>query len=393
MKKFMVTVGSFIILLFLGLIYAWSIFASPLENEFGWTRAETSLTFTISIAMFCIGGIVFSQLKRKLNITVLLIINALLILIGFFLTSRLDALWELYVYYGVICGFAVGASYNLVISTIPLHYPKKVGTISGIMLLAFGVGGYTLGQAADIMINNLNWRDAFLYIGLAFFVVYLLFLFFIKPPKTEQTQTSSTGVVESVRDFTTKQMMKHPYFWSFFIWQTFMNAMGLSLIGQAKQIAEEVQVAHSQLIIAVLITTVCSGLGKMFFGLVYDLKGRYFTLTLAASFGFIGALLAFISTSAQMPWLFFIALVFAGGAYGSGPACNATFTRKQFGNTHFSMNFAINTLALLVAAFVGNYLVGIVQKSTESYIVPLIILVIYMAISFIAAQFLRKERD
>lgn len=393
MKKFMVTVGSFIILLFLGLIYAWSIFASPLEAEFGWSRAQTSLTFTISIAAFCIGGIVVSQLRKKLNLQVILLINAFLILIGFFLTSNLNSIWELYLYYGVICGFAVGASYNCVISTIPLHYPTKVGSISGIMLLAFGVGGYTLGKVADVLIISYNWRDAFLYIGIAFFVVYLLFLFFIKPPKVEKADVDATSEVsKSDNSYTLGRMVKHPYFWSFFIWQTFVNAMGLSLIGQAKQIADEVTVAHEDVLIAVLITTVCSGLGKMLFGFIYDIKGRYFSLTLAALIGFVGATLAFISTFAHMPLLFFVALFFGGIAYGSGPACNAAFTRKQFGNAHFSTNFAVNTLALLVAAFVGNLLVGVLQKTTASYVLPLGILIGYMAIALIASQFLKKEK-
>jgi len=36
------------LLLFLGLIYAWSVFRTPLEAEFGWSKAETSVTFSIS---------------------------------------------------------------------------------------------------------------------------------------------------------------------------------------------------------------------------------------------------------------------------------------------------------------------------------------------------------
>jgi OFA family oxalate/formate antiporter-like MFS transporter len=178
MKKFMVAVGSFIILLFLGLIYAWSIFATPLEAEYGWTRDQTSLTFTISISLFCIGGLVAAQLRNKIHISVILLINALLILAGFFLTSRLDSLWELYVYYGVICGFAVGSAYNCIISVIPLHYPKRVGFISGVMLLAFGFGGFILGSVAKTLMNAYGWSNAFLYIGLLFssFLLYFYIL-------------------------------------------------------------------------------------------------------------------------------------------------------------------------------------------------------------------------
>lgn len=392
MKKFMVTIGSFIVLLFLGLIYAWSIFAAPLESAYGWTRDQTSLTFTISISMFCIGGLVVSQLRNKIHISIILLINALLILIGFFLTSRLDTLWELYVYYGVICGFAVGASYNCVISVIPLYYPKRVGLISGVMLLAFGFGGFVLGSVAKTLINTYGWKDAFLYIGVGLFVVFALFVYFITPPKQIAGASGDSSASSDDSSFTPKQMLKHPYFWFFFIWQVFIDAMGLSLIGQAAQIAGEVKVPEIYFALAVGIASASSGVGKMFFGFVYDLKGRYFSLVLAAFTGFIGAGLAFISVVFHIPILFFIALIFAGLAYGSGPALGATFTRKRFGNAHFSMNFALSTLALLVAAFVGNYLVGSLQNATGSYAVPLVILTGYMVLSWIAAQFMKKDK-
>ena len=50
-------VTSFVLLLFLGLIYAWSVFIGPLEGEFGWARSQTSVTFTISMIGFCVGNL------------------------------------------------------------------------------------------------------------------------------------------------------------------------------------------------------------------------------------------------------------------------------------------------------------------------------------------------
>jgi OFA family oxalate/formate antiporter-like MFS transporter len=32
----------------LGTIYAWSVFVAPLEKQFGWKRADTSMVFTIT---------------------------------------------------------------------------------------------------------------------------------------------------------------------------------------------------------------------------------------------------------------------------------------------------------------------------------------------------------
>ena len=44
---------AFVLLMFFGLIYAWSLFVDPLEAEFGWDRSATSVVFTLSIITFC----------------------------------------------------------------------------------------------------------------------------------------------------------------------------------------------------------------------------------------------------------------------------------------------------------------------------------------------------
>ncbi|HIY82768.1 MAG TPA: MFS transporter, partial [Candidatus Rubneribacter avistercoris] len=50
-------VVAFVLQLFLGLIYGWSLFIAPLEADFGWARSDTSLIFTISMVFFCVGNL------------------------------------------------------------------------------------------------------------------------------------------------------------------------------------------------------------------------------------------------------------------------------------------------------------------------------------------------
>ena len=42
-------VGGLSMNLALGTLYAWSVFVAPLEKQFGWKRAETSMVFTIAL--------------------------------------------------------------------------------------------------------------------------------------------------------------------------------------------------------------------------------------------------------------------------------------------------------------------------------------------------------
>lgn len=64
------TLTGMVLFLFMGLINAWSILVAPLETEFGWTRAQTSLIFTLSITFFCLGGLVSAFFAKAAEVTI-----------------------------------------------------------------------------------------------------------------------------------------------------------------------------------------------------------------------------------------------------------------------------------------------------------------------------------
>ena len=47
-------VGGLSMNLALGTLYAWSVFVAPLEKQFGWKRADTSMVFTIAVMVFAL---------------------------------------------------------------------------------------------------------------------------------------------------------------------------------------------------------------------------------------------------------------------------------------------------------------------------------------------------
>ena len=96
-------ITGFILLIFLGMIYAWSIFIRPLEAEFGWLRSQTSLIFTISMIGFCVGNLAAGQITPKTSPRVSILIAAVVIGIGFIASSFTSSLPWIYISYGVAC--------------------------------------------------------------------------------------------------------------------------------------------------------------------------------------------------------------------------------------------------------------------------------------------------
>ena len=95
-----------IIMLFAGLIYAWSVLASPISAFFtDWTQSQISLTFTICMSFFCIGGLCGGLLAKKVNVKMNMILSGIFLCAGFLISSRTDSLAMLYIGYGILAGF------------------------------------------------------------------------------------------------------------------------------------------------------------------------------------------------------------------------------------------------------------------------------------------------
>lgn len=68
LNRWVYAIVGVIVLLFAGLVYAWSVLSTPIAAEFtGWTKAQLSLTFTLVMILFCIGSLLCGLLAGKLS--------------------------------------------------------------------------------------------------------------------------------------------------------------------------------------------------------------------------------------------------------------------------------------------------------------------------------------
>lgn len=147
LNRWVYAIVGVIVLLFAGLVYAWSVLSTPIAAEFtSWTKAQLSLTFTIVMILFCIGSLLCGLLSGKLSAKMSVRIGAVLFLLGFFLASRTQSVAMLYIGFGVLCGLSSGLCYNAVMSTMVRWFPDRPGLISGVLLMGFGGGSFIIGK-------------------------------------------------------------------------------------------------------------------------------------------------------------------------------------------------------------------------------------------------------
>lgn len=379
-----------VLLLFLGLIYAWSVFRVPLEEEFGWARAETSITFSISMMMFCLGGLVSGIFTEKRGVRFTLMLCAVFLAIGFVAASRINSLLGIYITYGGFCGFGVGLGYNSTISTVVKWFPDKQGLISGVSLMGFGFGSMLLGTIGASMITALGWRKTFLIFGIAFAVIMLCGAMLMRTASEQFVTHISVGGKKkqaAVEEIDFRQMLKRRNFWLYFAWAIILSAAGLAIINNSTTYANSILGGDLTQAAAIAgIVSIFNGIGRVIFGQIFDLKGYRFTMLASCSTFTIAAVALIASNATQSMTLLVAAFVIIGLAYGSVTPTNSAYTAYFFGRSNYALNFSITNLNLIVASYLGP------MCTNGSYGATFKFILIFAILGFLITMFIQKPK-
>jgi OFA family oxalate/formate antiporter-like MFS transporter len=167
-------------------------------------------------------------------------------------------------------------------------------------------------------------------------------------------------VVQSIRNFTPKEVLTTPVFWVLYIMFVMVSASGLMATAQIAPIAKDFNVGNSivffgatTLTAALIIDNLANGAARPLFGWVSDNIGREYTMAIA--FGLGAAAYWLLGSLGTAPWAFvlFAALIFLtwGEIFSLFPStCTDSFGAK----------FATVNLSLLYTA-----------KGTSAFLVPL----------------------
>lgn len=360
-----------------GIIYAWSVLSAPIAAEFpSWTKAQLSLTFTITMIMFCMGCMVGGFLSAKVSPKIYVLTAAVLFLVGFQITAGVQSVVMLYIGFGIISGFGSGLVYNAVMGTITKWFPDKQGLISGILLMGFGVSAFAIGKLYQALTSAEigAWRGSFRVMGLIIPVVLTVCAaFFVKPdagfaPPAVAVK-KATRVNPVAMEATPAQMIRKPAFWLYYLWAILLSAAGLALISQATGSASEVgsTVSAGTITTVVGLISIFNAVGRVLSGMLYDKAGRNVTMQLVNTMFIITSVILMLGLSVHSFVLIVIGFITGGLSYGGVTPVNSAFVSSYYGQKNFSMNFSIINTNLVIASF-GSTIAGSLYDASQSYL-------------------------
>ena len=401
-KRWIYAVTGTVILLFAGLVYAWSVIASPLIAYFTeWNKAQISLTFTICMSFFCLGGLIGGILSKKISIRTNLWISGILFLAGFFLASKTNNLTMLYVGYGVLCGFASGFVYNGIMSCVTRWYSDKPGLISGILLMGFGIGSFIIGKVYQAVtpagVGMEVWRNSFFVFGVLLFIVLVVGGLVVKAPPVEfvpkslaQVKTSKAINEEGI-EAGPGLMLRRPAFWLYFLWSICLSAAGLALISQASGIVVEIDngVLPGSVATIVGLISIFNGVGRVICGFLFDRIGRRNTMFIVDFTFLIAVCMLIAALLAKSIVIIIIAFVIGGLAYGGITPMNSAFIGAFYGSKNYPVNYPIINMNLLLASF-GGTIAGALYDASGSYLSTFFIMIGVVAVATISSVFIKR---
>ncbi len=382
-------------MLFAGFVYAWSILSAPIAADFPqWSNAQLSLTFTLCMAFFCLGGMAAGFLSKRIPVRVNVMLSAALFLVGFFLTSRAGSLPMLYVSYGVLCGTASGFSYNSVMNLVPRWFPDRPGLISGTMLMGFGASSMVIGSVFTAVTPDVGgaWRGTLLALGVLMAAVIFAGSFcFVPPAPGEVPAAGKASTGGGGENLTPAQMLRRVSFWVFFLWTVAVSAVGLVVIAQAGALARAAapSLDAGAVSLAVGLISVCNGLGRVLFGGLFDRLGRRIVMPLVVACAALGAVSLWLSVTVGSPALLVVGFVFAGLGYGGGPTMIASVTKEFYGERDYPVNFSIVNLNLLIAPL-SSTAAGAILDAAGSFSPVFILLFALLAVALVCSLCLHK---
>ena len=387
--------GALLMTLALGTLYAWSVFVAPLENEFGWKRAQTSNIFTIAAVMFATSLLIAGRLQDRFGPFWMALTGGVLVSLGFFLCAYTRSLHYLFFCYGVLGGIGNGFGFATVAPVMAKWFPDKRGLAIGLAFAGYGGGSAIFGPVANlILFPHFGWRTACMILGGIFLVMTMVGASLLKnPPPGYRPQNlkeaSPSRAAVSEHQFTPGEVLRTRSF--YLLWAGFGlgSSAGLLIISQL------VPFARSQGIPGVALATMTLAVGatgnvsgRILSGWLSDLLGRLNTLRVVLAISTVAIpVMYWVGANVFAVYVMVFIVYFCYGAQASvNPATCADFWGARYVGTNYGMLFT----AWGMAGVIGPTLGGVLFDKYRNYEAAFYAAAILAAIAFTCEMFARR---
>jgi len=367
----MVVAIFFIISIMWGTIYCFSVFFNPLRSEFGWTSTQTSLAFSLYMVVHGLFYIVTGKINDSFGPRIVMTICGFFIGVGYLLMSRINALWQFYILYGLIIAIGMSGAFVPLISTITRWFVKKRSLMTGICAAGIGVGTMIMPPVASWLISTSGWRQSFIIIGMVSLVLIVTAAQFLKRNPTDIVQSTcdtdqadKMATQKQTKGFSLRQAVWTSQFWilsaAFFGFGFYLGSIMVHIVPYAINIG----ILSNRATMAI---TFIGGSGTASRVIMGAIAGRIGNKPVAIISFILMILSAFILILSKEVWMLYLFALIFGFGYGGLAIIESLLAADLFGLRAHGLIFGVLTFIVTIGASIGPLVAGYIFDLNDSY--------------------------
>jgi MFS family permease len=366
-----VVAASMSMVLIFSVHYAFGVFFKPMSSEFGWTRAMTAGAFSLVWISQGLLASVMGGLNDRFGPRLVLTVCGCLIGAGWLLTSQISAVWQLYLFYGVIVGAGLGGTFVPLTSTTARWFVAKRGLMTGFVTAGVGIGTFVGPPIANWLIGFYSWRTSYIILGSVVLVGTVIGAQFLRrdpaqmgtrPFGERERPVHEASAMASGRSL--KEAAATWQFWTmcaaFFCYGFSLSAILLHLAPHATDLGISASGA------ATLLSVIggASVAGKVLLGGLADRTGN--KQIYVVSFILMSASLFWLVPARQLWALYLFATAF-GFAYGGLATAHSPLVAWLFGMRQHGLIFGVSFNGWTLGCAVGPLVAGYLFDASHNY--------------------------
>ena len=369
----------------IGSMVSFSNFIKPISEGMDWSRTSVTLAIGILVIIGGIFAVVMGYICDRRGPRMVVLLGGISLGLGFYLTSRMDTLWQFYIFYGLLAGIAYACTFVPLTATVSRWFTNRRGLALGILYAGGGIGGLILSPLVSSWIERYGWRDAWLILAIiAWCTIIPLGTLLIREPRDLELQPlNQDGLVAShvpqdgavsqittigrgtaVRDYTVTEAVRTRFLW--------LLSLAAMLTFTALLLAERnlVPYATDHGIAAATAATVLGVMaafdaaGKLGIGLVSDKIGSRPSVLFCL---LIATVMLFFLLVARQPWMFYAYAILCGFVSGGTLVLLPRIVAEKFGTRSMGAIMGVCAIFVSIGPAMGPVLGAMVYDRTGDY--------------------------
>lgn len=383
--RYRTLVGTIITQLALGSVYTWSLFNAQLATKLSEPVSKIAFSFGLLSLALALASSLAGKLQEHFSVRQITASAGLLLGLGFFMTARADSLITLYLFAGIMVGFADGAGYLLSLSNCVKWFPERKGLISACAIGSYGLGSLGFKYINLALLSHFSLEHTFQLWG-AIVMCMIVAGSLLMSDAPRQEISTATRATRS-RDFTLAQAMRQPQYWMLAMMFLTLCMAGLYVIGIAKDIGESyVKLPVALAANAVAVIAIANLSGRLVLGVLSDKMPRLRVIGIAQVAALAGMLMLLFTPLDGTS--FFIAIACIAFSFGGAITVYPSLVSDFFGLNNLTKNYGVIYLGFGLGSIIGS----VVASMFGSFMAAFYLILTLQIISLLLSLLVRPPR-